>query len=113
MFFSNHFTKIVYIYALILLMIDPFWLVNLFIIPSAIEHFRTNAISSLSHLNIPGSYRNFETKDNSNNHILIGFLSFGFGWHNNHHNNPRQLINSHRWWEVDIEGIIGKLLSKK
>jgi len=37
----------------------------------------------------------------------------GFGWHNNHHHNPRELINSHRWWEVDVEGQIAKLISKR
>ena len=113
MFLSNHFTKIIYVYALVLLLIDPFWFVNLFIIPAALEHFRTNAISSISHMNIPLSYRNFETTDNSHNNVIIGWLSFGFGWHNNHHHNQRELINTHRWWEVDVEGQLAKLISKK
>jgi stearoyl-CoA desaturase (delta-9 desaturase) len=71
MFLSNHFTKIIYVYAITLLLIDPFWFVNLFIIPAALEHFRTNAISSMSHLSLPFSYRNFETTDNSYNNIIL------------------------------------------
>lgn len=112
MFLSNRFTLIIYTYAIILYIIDPFYLVNLFLIPAAIEHFRTNIISSLSHYKLPLSYRNFETKDNSYNHFIIGLLSMGFGWHNNHHHNPRELVNTHRWWEVDVEGQIAKLISK-
>jgi len=112
MFLSKNFTYIVYVYALTLLAIDPFYFVNLFIIPATLEHFRTNAISSLSHMNVPLSYRNFDTKDNSQNNFIIGILSFGFGWHNNHHHNPRELVNTHRWFEIDIEGIFAKLISK-
>jgi fatty-acid desaturase len=67
----------------------------------------------MSHLNIPLSYRNFETKDNSHNNIIIGWLSFGFGWHNNHHHDQRELVNTHHWWEIDIEGQIAKLISKR
>jgi fatty-acid desaturase len=36
----------------------------------------------------------------------------GFGWHNNHHHNPAKNIVQDRWWEIDIEGYIGYLLSK-
>jgi len=113
MFLSNKFTLIVYTYAIVLLLIDPFWFVNLFVIPATLEHIRTNAISSLSHMRVPLSYRNFETTDNSHNNIVIGLLSFGFGWHNNHHHDQRELVNTHRWYEIDIEGLIAKAISKK
>jgi stearoyl-CoA desaturase (delta-9 desaturase) len=84
----------------------------MFILPAFIEHARINAISSLSHMKLPLSYRNFDTPDDSYNNIVIGILSFGFGWHNNHHNNQRELINSHRWYEVDLEGLFARLISK-
>ena len=47
-------------------------------------------------------YRNYETDDDSRNNILVGFLSNGEGWHNNHHAEPNAAQFGRRWWEVDI-----------
>lgn len=110
---SKHFVKIVWGTALVLAVIDLNWLASLFVLPVFAEHIRTNVISSLSHMPIPLSYRNHATSDHSQNHLLLGYLSFGFAWHNNHHNDARALSLHERWWELDIEGLIGKLLSKK
>lgn len=112
-FISKHFVKIIWIYVIVLTLIDINLLINLFVIPAFIEHLRINLISSAAHMKIPFSYKNFDTDDNAYNNFFIGILSFGFGWHNNHHNNPRELINSHKWWELDIEGQISKLISLK
>lgn len=113
MFVSTHFNKINLAVAVFLLACGPFWFINLWIIPVFIEHFRINLVSSCSHLKVPGSYKVFATNDQSYNHIIIGWLTMGFGWHNAHHQNARELINTHRWWELDVEGLIGKALSKK
>jgi stearoyl-CoA desaturase (delta-9 desaturase) len=119
MWMSQHFVKIVWCIIAFWALVDLLgffsvsMLVSAYIIPVFMEQTRSNIISSFSHMKIPGAYRPFETTDNTNNHIIIGFLSMGFGWHNAHHYNARELINTHRWWELDIEGLIGKLLSKK
>lgn len=113
MFVSKHFTKIVWAWAILLLLIDISLFVNLFIIPAFIEHVRVNLVSSASHLKIPLSYKNYKTDDYAYNNIILGYLTFGFSWHNNHHHNPRELINTHRWWEIDVEGQIAKLISKR
>ena len=76
------------------------------------ERLRINCANSISHINLPGSYKNFEA-NYSFNSVWFGLLSFGIGWHNNHHHNPRELVNSHRWYELDVEGLIGKLLTKR
>lgn len=110
---STYFTPIIYLVMLILLVIDINWLVSLFLIPVFIEQIRVNVLNSLAHMNLPGSYRLFDSDDTSYNNIFLGWLTFGFGWHNAHHANPRELINTHRWWELDVEGIIGKLLSRR
>ena len=78
-----------------------------------LEHIRLGLINSITHTdNFPGNYRNHETKDRSYNNILLGLISLGFGWHNNHHADPKKLILTERWWELDLEGHLGKLLSK-
>lgn len=112
-YMSVNFMKIVYFYVLILFLIGGPWAVlNFFLLPAFIEHLRVNLISSISHINIPGSYRNHNTKDTSQNHYIFGILSFGFGWHNNHHGRAGAVSLHEKWWELDIEGLISKLLSK-
>lgn len=36
------------------------------------------------------------------NHPVWGVLSFGEGWHNNHHAFPRSARMGLRWWQVDL-----------
>lgn len=112
-FVSRNFDKILYAY-IIFLSFFGFWaVVNFFVIPVLIEHTRLNLISSMGHMPSVFSYRNFDTKDASQNSLLFGLFSMGFGWHNNHHKNERELVNRHRWWEVDLEGYIAILISKR
>ena len=112
-FMSKYFTVIVYAYALVTLSFGLTAFVSFFIFPVLIEQIRINLLNSVAHMNIPFSYQNFSDSDSSYNNIIFGLLSMGFGWHNNHHTNARELVNTHRWWELDIEGLIAVMLSKK
>jgi len=47
-------------------------------------------------------YRNFDTKDGSRNNWWVAIISFGEGWHNNHHAQQRSAAHGMRWWEIDI-----------
>ena len=47
-------------------------------------------------------YRNYTTNEFSRNNVLIGLVSNGEGWHNNHHAEPRAAAHGHRWWEFDV-----------
>lgn len=110
---SNNFVLIIYSYMVSTMMLGLDYFLMLFVIPVFVEQLRINILNSVAHISIPGSYQNFPGKDSSHNHTILGWVTMGFGWHNNHHANPRELVNSHRWWEVDIEGQIGKFISKK
>jgi fatty-acid desaturase len=112
-FISRHFLFIFWAAIFIVGLFGLNWLASLMIIPIFFEHLRINITSSLSHMPIPFSYRNHATEDQSQNNLLLGLLSFGFGWHNNHHNSQRTLSLREKWWELDIEGIVGWLLSIK
>ena len=57
------------------------------------------SINSFTHL---WGYRNYETPDNSRNNVLIGLLTNGEGWHNNHHADPRSAKHGHSWREPDV-----------
>jgi fatty-acid desaturase len=59
----------------------------------------TWSINSATHL---WGYRRYETADNSRNNVLIGILTNGEGWHNNHHANPRSARHGHSWREPDL-----------
>lgn len=78
-----------------------------------IEHARLGLINTVCHIKFfPGNYRNHDTKDKSYNNLFIGLFGLGFGWHNNHHRDASKLVLTERWWELDVEGLVGKLLSK-
>lgn len=47
-------------------------------------------------------YRSHETDDLSTNCWWVALLTFGEGWHNNHHANQSLARYGWRWWEVDM-----------
>lgn len=55
-------------------------------------------VNSATHL--WGTQR-FATGDDSTNNFLIALLTFGEGWHNNHHAHPTSARHGLKWWEVD------------
>ena len=47
-------------------------------------------------------YRNFSAEDGSRNLWWAAILTYGEGWHNNHHAHPRVAKAGLRWWEIDL-----------
>lgn len=47
-------------------------------------------------------YRSHDTTDDSRNNWWVAILSFGEGWHNNHHAHQRAAAHGRRWWELDL-----------
>jgi sn-1 stearoyl-lipid 9-desaturase len=46
--------------------------------------------------------RRFVTDDTSRNSFWVAILTFGEGWHNNHHAVPRSARHGLAWYEVDV-----------
>ena len=46
--------------------------------------------------------RAYETEDNSRNNFLVALLTFGEGWHNNHHRFANSARAGLHWWEIDM-----------
>ena len=46
--------------------------------------------------------RRYPTRDDSTNNFLIAMITFGEGWHNNHHAHPTSARHGLTWWEFDI-----------
>jgi stearoyl-CoA desaturase (Delta-9 desaturase) len=59
----------------------------------------TFAINSLAHTS---GRRRYATRDDSRNNFALALLTFGEGWHNNHHRYPTAARQGFRWWEVDL-----------
>ncbi|KAG6590286.1 Palmitoyl-monogalactosyldiacylglycerol delta-7 desaturase, chloroplastic, partial [Cucurbita argyrosperma subsp. sororia] len=45
--------------------------------------------------------RQWKTNDSSRNNGLMSLISFGEGWHNNHHAFPYSARHGFEWWQVD------------
>jgi len=72
-------------------------------------HF-TWLVNSATHL---WGSRRFETRDDSRNNGLVAAVTFGEGWHNNHHAYPRSAKHGLAWYEFDVNWVqiwaLGKL----
>ena len=55
--------------------------------------------------------RRFETRDDSRNSWWVALLTFGEGWHNNHHAHPVSARHGLAWYEFDISWITLKILN--
>jgi stearoyl-CoA desaturase (delta-9 desaturase) len=59
----------------------------------------TVTINSLAHR---FGRRRFDTNDDSRNNLWLALITFGEGWHNNHHFYPGSARQGFRWWEIDL-----------
>jgi fatty-acid desaturase len=56
--------------------------------------------------------RRFATNDDSKNSWWVALLTFGEGWHNNHHAHPVSARHGLVWYEFDISWITLKLFAR-
>jgi len=75
------------------------WLLWAGVVRIAAVFHATWLVNSASHRY---GYRTYETDDLSTNCWWVALLTFGEGWHNNHHAFPRSARHGLRWWEVDL-----------
>lgn len=103
--FNKHVFKIMWAVPAVVALID--WKLALvgICLATGIGLMQDNTVNVLGHLKGLIGYRNFNTKDNSQNNFLLGYLGWGQGWHNNHHHAPKLYDFgtkvSGKWWEYD------------
>ncbi len=68
----------------------------------------TFLVNSLAHVI---GRRRYDTSDESRNSLLIALVTFGEGWHNNHHHYPGTANQGWFWWEIDVSWYVLRLLS--
>lgn len=70
-----------------------------FVLSTVLLFHVTVSINSVAH--VWGS-RRYATRDDSRNNALLALLTFGEGWHNNHHHYPNSVRQGFFWWELDL-----------
>lgn len=64
-------------------------------------------VNSAAHI---WGYENYNTNDTAKNNWLVALLTWGEGWHNNHHAHAAVAPAGHKWWEVDITYMVIRIL---
>ena len=80
-----------------------------FFVSTTVLFHLTCSINSLAHV---VGRRRYATHDQSRNNWWLALLTFGEGWHNNHHRYPAAMRQGHRWYEIDITGMVLTCLAR-
>lgn len=70
-----------------------------FFVSTVVLYHATFTINSLAHR---WGRRRYATRDESRNNFWLALITFGEGWHNNHHHYPVAARQGFYWWEIDI-----------
>jgi stearoyl-CoA desaturase (delta-9 desaturase) len=84
------------------------WLVWGGFVRSVLVLHTTWLVNSATHI---WGYRTHETRDSSTNLWWVALLTYGEGWHNNHHAFQTSARHGIRWWELDTTYLAIRLLS--
>jgi fatty-acid desaturase len=76
----------------------PFVFVGVFLRTTIGLHM-TWLVNSATHM---WGSRRFDTRDDSTNSAWVALVTFGEGWHNNHHAHPRSARHGMAWYELDL-----------
>lgn len=86
--------------ALVLLAIGGWpWVIWGIFVRLVFTYHTTWFVNSASHWS---GYRTFKTDDRSTNSWWVALVSFGEGWHNNHHAFPFSARHGLAWFEIDV-----------
>ena len=75
------------------------WVIWGIFVRLAVSYHTTWLVNSAAHML---GYRTFATPDQSTNCWWVALISWGEGWHNNHHAFPFSARHGLRWFEVDL-----------
>jgi stearoyl-CoA desaturase (delta-9 desaturase) len=116
LWFHKHQLKVLWGVPLLVAIFNWQLALTAFCLVSFIGVMQDNLVNVFGHLKGAIGYRNFETKDNSQNNLILGYLAWGQGWHNNHHHDPKSYDFgkgvSSKWWELDPSNIFLPFLNR-
>lgn len=82
-------------------LIDPALMVHLFFIPVLLNTLASRMSNWIDHSKMFGTKPADWDKDESHNVWWWSLLTFGEGWHNNHHARPGDYRIGRTWWQFD------------
>jgi len=116
MWFHKNYKKILYGVPLLVAVFDWQLAMTGFVLVTMIGLLQDNTVNVYGHTKAWLSYRNFDTKDNSQNNPILGYITWGQAWHNNHHHKASAYDFgsgvSGKWWELDPSRIFLPFLGK-
>jgi fatty-acid desaturase len=96
-------------YVLFLSLFDLNAVIYAYLVPAILVWHAGSLVNTINH---KIGYRSYETKDNSVNNVILGYLTSGEGWHNNHHARPTDPKFGKKWWEFDLGYYIIKAIKQ-
>jgi len=111
-FLHRYYNLLIVGYSLLLFLIGG-WYLMIFLhwTPIVIAAVMSNIVNYAGHKKSWwGSYRRFALTDKSVNNWIWAIPTWGEAWHNNHHRFPKNYTTSQKWYEIDISGLIIKLI---
>ena len=111
-FLHRYYFGIIIGWSVLLYLLGGFYLmVFLHWAPAAVTGIMSNVVNWVGHKpSWLGGYRSFNLNDQSTNNWLWALPSWGEAWHNNHHRFPRAHYFGRKWWEIDLSGLVIKLI---
>lgn len=99
-FFQNYFVPLQIVLGLFLFWLGgwPFVVWGIFFRIVFVFHC-TWFVNSATHM---FGYQSYESNDNSRNCWWVALLTYGEGWHNNHHAYQYSARHGMKWWEIDL-----------
>lgn len=106
---NRYYKLLVFGWALLLLLIDPWLFYVGWAAPIALTHLALNTFTYFGH---SVGYSRYTQRDESKNFWVFALLLWGEGWHNNHHKNPRAWSLREKWWEIDLISYVIKAVKR-
>lgn len=97
-FLHKHYFKVIGVYILLLLLIDPWLVIFAYCIPATGCLNGVSAVTVIGHIH---GYETYRTNDTAKNSWIANIMSLGEGWHNNHHAHPYHWKQGEKWFELD------------
>lgn len=109
-FLDKYFFAIQVVFAGLLYLIGglPFLFWGVFVRLVLVYH-TTWFVNSATH---KFGYRTYDSDDRSTNCWWVALLTYGEGWHNNHHMYQYSARHGLKWWEIDMTWMMIQLLQK-
>jgi len=111
-FIHRHYYLVIFAYGAVWAAFGADYFFYGFVYPMVLNMVAGHLVNWYTHSNYALNYRLHDTKDTSQNNIIIGLATWGEGFHNTHHKYPGRANFSMQFWEIDVTYWFIKILEK-